>query len=154
MSIDENALEGMGAIVGAHPNEVAVMNSLTVNMHLLMIPFYRPTATRFKILMEAKAFPSDYYAIASQVKLAGFDPDTSIIQLSPKQGYTLSTAEILAAIDESGDEIYLVMFSGLQFYTGQLFDIKTITKHAQAKALQFNCRGAVLDGISLMRLAM
>lgn len=110
------------------------MNSLTVNLHLLMVPFYRPTSTRFKILMESKAFPSDYFALESQVRYHGFDPETAIIQVSPKPGsYTLETSDILDMIEKEGDSVALVLFSGVQFYTGQLFEMEKITKASQKK---------------------
>jgi kynureninase len=118
------------------------MNSLTANLHFLMISFYRPTNKRFKIIMEAKAFPSgitillitDYYAISSQIVTHGYDPATSIIEIKPKEGnYTLETADILQVIRENGDEVALVLMSGVQFYTGQLFDIELITREAKLK---------------------
>jgi kynureninase len=118
-------------IVGAHENEVVVMNHLTVNLHLLMISFYQPTATRYKIICEAKAFPSDQYAFQSQVKLHGFDPKDAIIEVHPKPGTELiSTADILAAIEANKDSVALVLFSGVNYYTGQVFDMPAITKAA------------------------
>jgi kynureninase len=99
-----------------------------------MVSFYRPTAARFKILMEARAFPSDYFCIASQVELHGYKPSDAIIQLTPEYGqHTLSTQQILKALDDEGDSIALVLFSGVQYYTGQLFDIPKITAHAHTK---------------------
>lgn len=118
-------------IVGAHENEVVVMNHLTVNLHLLMISFYQPTATRYKIICEAKAFPSDQYAFQSQVKLHGFDPKDAIIEVHPKPGTELiTTADILAAIEANKDSVALVLFSGVNYYTGQVFDMPAITKAA------------------------
>jgi kynureninase len=99
-----------------------------------MVPFYRPTATKYKILMEAKSFPSDYFAFESQVKFHGLDPKTSIIQVEPKSGcYTLDTQDILDVIEKEGDSIALCLFSGVQYYTGQLFEIEKITKAAHGK---------------------
>ncbi len=119
----------MAPIVGASEDEVCPMNTLTVNLHLLMVSFYRPTKARFKIIMEAGAFPSDQYAIESQVRFHGFDPKDAIIEVAPKEGeYTLKTEDIIAAIQANGDEIALVLFGGINYFTGQLFDMETITK--------------------------
>ncbi len=119
----------MAPIVGASGDEVCPMNTLTVNLHLLMVSFYRPTKERFKIIMEAGAFPSDQYAIESQVRFHGFDPKDAIIEVAPKEGeYTLKTEDIVAAIAANGAEIALVLFGGINYFTGQLFDMKTITK--------------------------
>ncbi|MEO5891562.1 MAG: kynureninase [Ferruginibacter sp.] len=118
-------------IIGSKPKELVTMNHLTVNLHLLMISFYKPTANRFKIICEAKAFPSDQYAFQSQVKLHGFDPATAIIEVQPKAGTELiSTEDILAAIQAHGDSVALVLFSGVNYYTGQVFDINAITAAA------------------------
>ncbi|KAJ3277160.1 hypothetical protein HDV01_000212 [Terramyces sp. JEL0728] len=132
--IDDLVNESSAKIVGAKVDEVAIMNSLTVNVHLMMVPFYTPTPKKYKILMEAKAFPSDYFAIESQVKFHGFDPADAIIQLKPREGsLTLETSDILQAIAEHGDQIALVLFSGVQYYTAQYFDIPTITKAGHEK---------------------
>ncbi len=118
-------------IVGANEEEIVTMNHLTVNLHLLMITFYRPTQLRFKIICEAKAFPSDQYAFRSQVKLHGFDPAETIIEVHPQPGSELITTEdILATIAEHGDSVALVLFSGVNYYSGQVFDIPRITKAA------------------------
>jgi len=118
-------------IIGAKQEEIVTMNHLTVNLHLLMISFYQPTATRYKIICEAKAFPSDQYAFQSQVKLHGFDPADAIIEVHPKPGTELiSTADILSTIEEHGDTVALVLFSGINYYTGQVFDIKAIADAA------------------------
>ncbi|WAC39762.1 kynureninase [Pedobacter sp. SL55] len=123
----------MAPIVGAAEDEVCPMNTLTVNLHLLMVSFYRPTKARFKIIMEAGAFPSDQYAIESQVRFHGFDPKDAIIEVAPKEGeYTLKTADIIAAIEANGDEIALVLFGGINYFTGQLFDMEAITKAGHA----------------------
>jgi kynureninase len=121
--------EQSAAIVGAKPSEVVVMNTLTTNLHLMMVSFYRPTATRYKIIMEGHAFPSDQYAMESQVKFHGHQPDDAIIEMHPREGeHTLRTEDILATIEANKDEIALVMFSGVQYYTGQFFDLKSITE--------------------------
>lgn len=119
----------MSPIVGASELEVCPMNTLTVNLHLLMVSFYRPTQKRFKIIMEAGAFPSDQYAIESQVRFHGYDPKEAIIEVAPKSGaYTLATADILEAIQTNGEEIALVLFGGINYFTGQLFDMEVVTK--------------------------
>lgn len=121
------------ALIGCNEKEVVVMNNLTVNLHLLMVSFYRPTETRFKIIMEGHAFPSDQYAIASQVMHHGLDPDVAIVEIFPEGGsHTLSTSQILEAIEQHGEQLALVLFSGVQYYTGQFFDIKAITKASHA----------------------
>lgn len=118
-------------VVGAKKDEVVVMNSLTVNLHLLMVSFYRPTNSRFKIIMEGGAFPSDQYAMESQVKFHGFEPDKAIIELQPRPGeYALRTEDILKTIAENADSLALVMLGGVNYYTGQAFDIRQITKAA------------------------
>jgi len=118
----------LAGIVGALPVEIAVMNALTVNLHMMMLSFYRPTASRYKIIMEAGAFPSDQYAMETQVKLHGFDPADAIIEVHPRPGEKLlRTGDIIALIEENAASIALVMFSGMNYYTGQLFDIKAIT---------------------------
>lgn len=118
-------------IVGALPEEVVVMNQLTVNLHLLMTTFYRPTKERFKIICEAKAFPSDQYAFESQVKLHGVNPDEAIIEVTPREGeYSIRTEDIIATIEKHSNSIALVLFSGVNYYTGQVFDMPSITKAA------------------------
>lgn len=118
-------------IVGANENEIVVMNHLTVNLHLLMISFYQPTATRYKIICEAKAFPSDQYAFQSQVKMHGFNPQDAVIEVHPKSGTELITTEdIVKTIEANKDSVALVLFSGVNYYTGQVFDMPAITKAA------------------------
>ncbi|MBU6324007.1 MAG: kynureninase [Bacteroidetes bacterium] len=123
--------EPAARLVGAKPSEVVVMNNLTVNLHLLMVSFYRPVPGRFKILMEAAAFPSDMYAVESQVRFHGYNPDEAIIELKPREGaHSLQPEDILDAIREHGSSLALVFFSGVQYYTGQAFDIRAITEVA------------------------
>ena len=120
-------------IVGAQENEVAVMNSLTVNLHLLMVSFYKPNSKRFKIIMESGAFPSDQYAVESQVKFHGLDPKNAVIEIFPRSGeVTLRTEDILQAINEHADELALVLFSGINYYTGQFFDLEAIADAAHS----------------------
>jgi kynureninase len=131
-SYHENLTATNAAIVGALPSEVVCMNQLTVNIHLLMVSFYRPTPQRYKILCEAKAFPSDQYALETQVQHHGFRAEDAIIEISPREGeYTIRTEDVLKAIEDNKDSLALVMIGGVNYYTGQLFDIKTITKAAQ-----------------------
>lgn len=118
----------LSAIVGCKEEEVTVMNSLTVNLHLLMLTFYRPTADRYKIIMEAGAFPSDQYAIETQVKHHGFDTEKAVIEIAPREGEkTIRNEDIIKTIETHGDSLALVMLGGINYYTGQLFDIKSIT---------------------------
>ncbi|XP_074158113.1 kynureninase isoform X2 [Sminthopsis crassicaudata] len=131
---DECIVHHMNNIVGAHKDEIALMNGLTVNLHLLLLSFFKPTPTRFKILLEAKAFPSDHYAIESQLRLRGLDVEKSMLMIKPRQGEdTLRIEDIFEVIEKEGDSIAVILFSGVQFYTGQLFDIPAITKAGQAK---------------------
>lgn len=119
----------MAPIVGAMPAEVCPMNTLTVNLHLLLVSFYRPQQKRFKIIMEAGAFPSDQYALESQVRFHGYDPAEAIIEVAPRVGeYTLRTEDIIARIAENADELALVLFGGINYFTGQWFDMKAITQ--------------------------
>ncbi|OSX65052.1 hypothetical protein POSPLADRAFT_1073326 [Postia placenta MAD-698-R-SB12] len=121
-------------LVGAQESEVACMGTLTANLHLLLNTFYRPTTARYKILCEARAFPSDQYAMASQAAAHGLDPATAILELAPRAGeHTLRTSDILDAITREGPSLALVLFSGVQYYTGQLFAIEAITRAAHAQ---------------------
>jgi len=146
VTADEDCRNDMAEIVGAKPTEVVIMNSLTVNLHVLMCAFYRPTSARHKIIMEGKAFPSDKFAVASQIRHHGFHPDTSIIEVTPRKGEnTLRTEDVEAAIAAHGDEVSLVMFGGVQYYTGQLFQMERITQAAKTKgcAVGFDLAHAV-----------
>jgi kynureninase len=127
-SYHENLTEKVARIVGAKPIEVVVTHSLTTNLHLLMVSFYRPTGKRTKILCEAKAFPSDQYALESQVKFHGLSAE-NLVEVAPREGEQLIRMEdILSKIEDIGDELALVMIGGVNYYTGQLFDMETITK--------------------------
>ena len=118
-------------ITGAKEEELVVMNQLTVNLHLLMASFYRPTKERFKIICEAKAFPSDQYAFDSQAQLHGFDPKEAIIEVTAAEGEsTIGTDRIIEAIKKHGSETALVLFSGVNYYSGEVFDMEAITKAA------------------------
>lgn len=119
----------MAPMVGAKPTEVCPMNTLTVNLHLLMVSFYRPKGKRFKIIMETGAFPSDQYAIESQVRFHGFEPSEAIIEVKPREGeYTLNTDDIVQQIAEHADELALVLFGGVNYFTGQWFNMPAITQ--------------------------
>lgn len=121
----------LSAIVGALPEEVVVMNQLTVNLHLLMVSFYQPDAKRYKILCEAKAFPSDQYAIESQVEFHGYEPGEAIIEFAPREGeHHVRTEDILRLIEQHKDSLALVLIGGVNYYSGQVFDMKTITEAA------------------------
>ena len=121
----------LAKIVGAGKDEVVAMNTLTVNLHMLMFSFYRPSGKRYKIIMEAGAFPSDQYAIETQVRMHGYDPEDTIIEITPAQGANLiEDADIINAINEAGDALALVMIGGVNYYTGQFFDLENITKAA------------------------
>lgn len=123
--------ENAALVVGAKPIEVVVMNQLTSNLHFLFVSFYRPEAKRFKIIMEVGAFPSDMYLVESQVRYHGFNPDEAIIEVKPRDGeHALRHEDIIATIDDHKDAVALVFFSGVQYYTGQVFNIEAITKKA------------------------
>ncbi|MES2655339.1 MAG: kynureninase [Bacteroidota bacterium] len=125
--------ENAAKVVGALPAEVVIMNNLTVNLHLMMVSFYKPTATRYKIIMEAAAFPSDLYAMETQVKHHNLNPDEAIIELKPREGeHTIRTEDIIATINANADSLALVMLGGVNYYTGQVFDMQTISKAAHA----------------------
>jgi kynureninase len=126
--------EQTAALVGAEPSEIVVMNTLTVNLHLMMVSFYRPTPGRHKILVERGAFPSDQYAVKSQIHFHGFDPATSLIELAPLPGEScLRDEEIVSLIERSGDEIALIMLGGVNYATGQAFDMAGITRAGHAR---------------------
>lgn len=123
----------MANVVGAKPIETVVMNSLTVNLHILMISFYRPSGDRFKVLIEKGSFPSDRYAVEAQIKLHGFDPESALIELGPRDGETtLRTEDIIDTIEREGATIALIMLGGVNYYTGQAFEMREITAAGHA----------------------
>src|SRR5438874_140364 len=131
-SYHEKLRERAARLVGAQHIDVICMNSLTVNLHLMMATFYRPTKSRFKILMEDPAFPSDTYAIKTQIVHHGFEPKEALLLARPRKGeLTVCTEEILDLIEKHTDELAVVLIGGVNFFTGQLFDIPTITAAAQ-----------------------
>ncbi|WP_324068240.1 MAG: kynureninase [Flavobacterium sp.] len=122
----------LSEIVGAKPSEVGVMNTLTVNLHLLMVSFYNPTPKKYKIICEEKAFPSDQYMFQSQLKFHGFDPKDAIVEIKRREGEAnIRLEDVLAKIEEVGSELALVLIGGVNYYTGQVFDMKTITAAGQ-----------------------
>lgn len=126
--------EPLARLVGAQPGEVVAMNTLTVNLHLMMASFYRPTRERPAILIEAGAFPSDRHAVESQIRLHGFDPATDLIEVQPDEAAgTLSMDAIAAAIEQHGPRLALVLWPGVQYRTGQAFDLAAITRLAHAQ---------------------
>lgn len=132
-SYHERFTEGAAALVGGLPEEVVVMNQLTSNLHFQLVSFYRPQGRRVKILTEQRPFPSDTYALASHIQFHGLDPKEHLVEVQPREGeHTLRTEDILAKIAELGEELALVLFSGVQYYTGQFFDIAAITAKAHA----------------------
>lgn len=139
------AKKALANLVGAKPSEVVAMNQLTVNLHLMMVSFYQPTKQRYKIITEAGAFSSDQYAIESQLKVHQLNPQKALIELKPRNGeHTLRTEDVVQAIYDHGAEVALVMFGGVQYYTGQFFNIKKITQaaHAVGAYVGFDCAHA------------
>ncbi|WP_047789350.1 kynureninase [Tenacibaculum mesophilum] len=134
MPYHEFLTNSMAKIVGAKPLEVVVMNTLTTNLHLLMVSFYQPTKAKYKIVIESDAFPSDRYAVQSQLKFHGFDTEEGLIEWKPREGEELLRIEDLEKIvDEQGDEIALLLIGGVNYYTGQYLDIKRIAEIGHVK---------------------
>jgi len=134
MPYHEFLTEKMAKVVGGLPSEVVVMNTLTVNLHLMMVSFYRPNKDRFKILIEKNAFPSDQYAVKSQIEFHGFNPDDALIEIEPLEGETyIKTSDILETIEREGDSIALIMLGGVNYYTGQAFEMDKITEVGHKK---------------------
>ena len=134
MPYHEFLTESMAKIVGAKPIEVVVMNTLTANLHFLMASFYSPIEKQHKILIESDAFPSDRYAVQSQLEFHGYDPEACLIEWTPRAGETLLHLQDLKTIlDEQGEEIALILIGGVNYYTGQSFDLKKIAEMGHAK---------------------
>ena len=133
LTIDDSVQESLARLVGALPTEIVAMNSLTTNLHLMMCAFYKPTSTRNKILIEKKAFPSDYHVVYSQIRQRGFDPSESILEVAPREGgECILMDDIEELINREGQSIALVLLCGVQYYTGQLFDMARISKVSSA----------------------
>ena len=134
---DDDVRKDMADLIGAKAEEVALMQTLTANLHLLMCSFYKPTRERRKIMIEGRAFPSDHFAVESQIRMHDLDPTDCMLLLEPQSetSWTLPTEHILAQIDEHASEMALLLLPGVQYYTGQFFDIGTITAHAQSKGI-------------------
>jgi kynureninase len=129
MSYHEILTDKTAKIVGALPTEVVMMNQLTVNLHLLMVSFYRPTKQRYKILCEAKAFPSDQYALQSQIKFHGYTINDALIEIAPREGeYEVRHEDIYKAIEDNKDSLALIMIGGVNYFSGQVFDMKAIVE--------------------------
>ena len=125
----ERFAQPLSKLVGALPTEVTVMNTLTVNLHLMMVSFYRPTSKRYKIICEEKAFPSDQYLFQSQVRFHGYEPENTIVEVKRREGeHNIRLEDVVAKIEELGEELALVLIGGVNYYTGQVFDMKTITE--------------------------
>ena len=141
MPYHELFTDKIAAIVGAKPQEVAVTHSLTTNLHLLMVSFYRPNSRRKKIICEKKAFPSDQYALQSQVQFHNLDPNECIVEIGPRDGeHLIRTEDVVAKIEELGEELSMVMIGGVNYFTGQIFDMKSITEagHKQGAKVGFD----------------
>ena len=137
MSYHELVRDGLARIAGAKPIEVVAMNTLTTNLHLMMVSFYRPTRERRKVLIEARAFPSDRHAVASQIECSGGDPDSDLIELAPLPGaHTIELAQIAELLAREGERIALILWPGVQYASGQRFDLAAIT----ALGARFGCR--------------
>mmetsp|Transcript_32544 Transcript_32544/g.95238 ORF Transcript_32544/g.95238 Transcript_32544/m.95238 type:complete len:482 (+) Transcript_32544:105-1550(+) len=146
MPIDELVIQGSAAVAGALPSEVAIMNSLTVNLHLLMVSFYRPQGKRNRILYEANCFGSDFFAFESQARLHGVPPSEALLPLAPREGEELlRTEDIVKAIEEAGDTLAVVCLGTVQYYSGQFFEVPKITAAAQrvGAAALWDCAHAV-----------
>ncbi|KAI4249577.1 MAG: hypothetical protein LQ352_005573 [Teloschistes flavicans] len=137
VDLDEIAAQRMAPIVGAMSGEVAVMETLSANLHLMLASFYRPTKERFKIIIEGKAFPSDHYAVESQIRHHGLDPEYAMIPIEPPEPdrATIQTSHILSIIDKHASGTALILLPGIQYYTGQYLDILTITAHAHSHGI-------------------
>jgi kynureninase len=145
--------EPTARLVGALPTEVVVMNSLTINLHLMMVSFYRPTPGRHKIVMEANAFPSDQYAVKSQIKFHGYDPLTSLIEARPPEGEIgLQTDHIEALLEREGKSIALLLLGGVNYYSGQAFDMDRLSRAAHAQGCVVGYDLAHAAGNIILRL--
>ncbi len=149
----ERAAHGLAALVGAAETEVVAMNSLTVNLHLMMVSFFRPRGVRNRVLIEKSAFPSDRYAIVSQLEFHGLDPAEHLVEIAPRSGeHTLRTADLLARIEREGPRLALVLLPGVQYLTGQFFDLATLIAATRAAGAVAGVDLAHAIGNVLLRL--
>lgn len=136
MPYHENFTNSLARLTGAKPEEVVSVGTLTNNLHLLMVSFYRPEGSRYKILCEKKAFPSDQYALASQARFHGYDPEDAIIEVAPREGeHTIREEDFLEVIEKEGDSIAMMMIGGVNYYTGQVFDMDRLTRAGRNKGI-------------------
>ena len=131
----EGCVDGFVALTGARPHEVSAMNTLTVNLHILMASFYKPTAERYKIVIESRAFPSDRYAAASQVRMHGYDPDDGVIDWRPRSDEKLYIEDLETLLDEHGESVALLLLPGVQYYSGQVLDMAGITELGRRRGI-------------------
>ena len=146
IAFHERLEKSTAKLVGALPSEVVVMNALTVNIHFLLVSFYQPNEKRYKIMIEKDAFPSDHYAIQSQIRFHGYDPEQALVELVPrKDEKTLRNDDILSSIQDHGDQLSLIYLGGVNYYTGQAFDMREISKagKAQGAIVGFNLAHSV-----------
>ena len=146
IAFHERLEKSTAKLVGALPSEVVVMNALTVNIHILLVSFYQPSKNRYKIMIEKDAFPSDHYAIQSQIRFHGYDPEQALVELVPrKDEKTLRNDDILSSIQDHGDQLSLIYLGGVNYYTGQAFDMREISKagKAQGAIVGFNLAHSV-----------
>lgn len=149
----ERLAKSTAKLVGAFTSEVVVMNALTVNIHLLLISFYQPNKSKYKIMIEKDAFPSDHYAVHSQIRLHGYEPDLALIELSPREDEKILRHEdIISEIEHHGDELALIYLGGVNYYTGQSFDLEKITKVGKEKGCMVGFNLAHSVGNVLMNL--
>ena len=149
----ERLAKSTAKLVGAFTPEVVVMNALTVNIHLLLISFYQPNKSKYKIMIEKDAFPSDHYAVHSQIRLHGYEPDLALIELSPREDEKILRHEdIISEIENHGDELALIYLGGVNYYTGQSFDLEKITKAGKKKGCMVGFNLAHSVGNVLMNL--
>ncbi|MEE4162005.1 MAG: kynureninase [Woeseiaceae bacterium] len=131
----EGCVDGFVHVTGAKPHEVTAMNTLTVNLHILMASFYRPTPTRYKIVIESKAFPSDRYAVASQLRMHGYDPQDGVLDWTPRDDERLYVEDLEALLDEHGDSVALLLLPGVQYYSGQVLDMAAISAIGRQRSI-------------------
>ncbi|EJP70018.1 kynureninase-like protein [Beauveria bassiana ARSEF 2860] len=131
----EDCAQKSADLVGASPSEIVIMNTLTINLHMMMASFYKPDAKRYKIILEWRPFPSDYYAIESQITWHGLDPEKTMVKVEPDENSYMATDKILATIDEHAEETALLLLPGIQYYSGQLLDMPRITAYARERGI-------------------